>query len=111
MSDTGQSLKLSQFCKLEQISRASFHKIPEDIRPRVFRVPGTQVQIITSKERERYHQRLAKWQADHAAELEAERARRAEVYSEMGRRGAASPRHWCRLSKKQKAARKREKVA
>jgi hypothetical protein len=106
----GPSIKLSEFWKLENMSATTFYKIPEDIRPRVFQIPGTTIQIITAKERRRYHDRLEKWQKDHAAELEAERARRSERYSELGRRAVASPRHWCRLSKKQRAA-KRAKVA
>ena len=81
---------------------ATFYKIDESVRPNLMRIPGTNVHIITAAERARYHARLEEWQRDHAAELEAERRRRSEHFSVMGKRAAQSPKHPCRRNAKKR---------
>jgi hypothetical protein len=107
ISTDGPSYSLAEFCALEKICQATFYKIDIAVRPKLTLIPGTNVRIITSAERARYHARLAKWQTDHADELEAERRRRADHFSLLGKRGAASPKHYCRRgAKKRRSASK-----
>lgn len=89
----GPSYTLAEFCKLERMCPTTFYKIDPSVRPRVIKIPGTAVRIITSAERARYHARLEAWQRDHADELEAERRRRSEHFSVMGKRAFKSPKH------------------
>jgi hypothetical protein len=89
------SSSIPQFCILEGISPATYHKMRRlGYGPRELRVPGTNVVRITAAARRDWHARLE--ELPESEETKAERRARA---SRAGKLAAESPLHPCRRPK------------
>ena len=90
--DVERSLTKAEFCEVENISHASYHKMKKaGYGPSEVRIPGMALARITPQARREWHERIKQLQDDKDLQLEAER--RSIQTSEAGKRAAASPRH------------------
>ena len=88
--DPRRSLSRLQFCWVENISPAKYHKLQKKgLGPAVTDIDG--VQRITPEARAEWHHLMAERAKSGAAQLEA--ARRRELAVIAGRAAAASPNH------------------
>lgn len=86
------SLTISQFCKLEGISRTSYHKLQRTgLGPTELRAPGMTFVRVTPEARREWHERMATLQKQECAERE--RQRRSDASRRAGRKAAQSNRH------------------
>ncbi len=86
------SFTISEFCKLEKISEATYYKLRKlgrGLTPDEWRPPETNIVRITGPARREWQARISKMNRDDDPARVAH-ARRA------GKRGAASPEHRCR---------------
>ena len=88
----GLRTRLLSSASWNDVSHNHFAKLTQAFAA-LIKIPGIAVRILTSAKRARYHARLEAWQRAHADELEAERRRRSEHFSVMGKRAFKSPKH------------------
>lgn len=90
--DDGPSLTISEFCRLEALSSATYHKIQRaGTGPKTIAIPNTRVVRISAQARREWRERMAELSATEAAKLEARR--RQEQASRAGKLAVASPAH------------------
>ena len=89
------SLTIKEFCALENISLATYHKIRNKGHgPRETRVPGMAIVRITLEARREWHERLKR--LSDSAEVAKDRRALSVHGKRAGRAAAASPRHIAR---------------
>ena len=72
--DTERSLTKAEFCKLERISNATYHKMKNaGYGHSSVRVPGLSIARITPQARRDWHEKIAEWQTEKRLKVEAER--------------------------------------
>ena len=92
IDDVGPSFTITEFCKLEKISLASFFKLKRlGLGPDVLIVPGTNIHRVTPASRKAWHLRMAELAQQEAAALE--RSRRVEHAARAGKAAAKSAAH------------------
>jgi hypothetical protein len=92
VSDRDASMTIREFCKLERISKVTYHKLKrKGLGPVEMRAPGMSLVRITPAARFEWHARMAELEKSEAVELE--RQRRSEACHRAGKLAAASPNH------------------
>jgi hypothetical protein len=100
------TLTRKEFCALEKMSLSSYHKLQRlGIGPSEFCPPGTHLYRITARSRAEWHERMTSLRKKKAVELEKQRRKRSERFSELGKLAAQSPRHPCRRRQARKQRR------
>jgi hypothetical protein len=107
--DAERSLTKAEFCKLERMSLATYHKLKNaGFGPEEVRFPGMAFARITPQGRREWHEKIKQLQNNEALKIEAER--RSAQTREAGKSGAASPRHVSRRPRAAAAAKKKKAV-
>jgi hypothetical protein len=94
VDDAEPSSSIDGFCKLEDISPASYYKLRDKgLGPEEMRIPGTALIRITARARRQWQQRMAELASEHAAEMAEQAQARSARASHAGKLGAQSPLH------------------
>src|SRR5437868_1215196 len=100
VEEEGPSSTIVEFCRLEALSLASYHKLRRaGLGPEVS-VPSGPIVRITAKSRREWHARMAELSRQEAAKLE--QRRRVEQARRAGKVAAASPDHVSRKPRRKR---------
>ncbi len=98
-AEAERSLTRAEFCKLENFSLSTYHKIQNlGCGPDEVRIPGLALVRITAEARRKWHEKMEKLTKADAANIEAQR--RSTLASMAGRAAAASPLHYSKRKHK-----------
>jgi predicted DNA-binding transcriptional regulator AlpA len=103
--ETGRSLTIPEFCKLERLSKATFYNLKKrGLAPAVLAIPGSNIRRITAAARAEWYARMRELAGGEAAQLEHERRR--ELTATAGKLAAQSPNHMSRRRVRSASARR-----